>query len=101
VEYLQGNLPASIRQTIDQTERRYLSIIAPWEIQMKQAVRDRIRPVDIAAAIAKMGPDHLAGSLWVSLIDCSSLRRDPMIWPSSPQTGFSHANPTNRPSLQD
>ena len=55
VEYLQGTVPASIRQTIDQSERRCLSVVTPWEIQMKRVLRDRIRPVDITMAIEKMG----------------------------------------------
>jgi PIN domain nuclease of toxin-antitoxin system len=66
VEYLQGTLPPSVRQTIDQAQRRCLSVITPWEIHLKKALRDRIRPVDITAAIGKMGlevrtilPDHL------------------------------------------
>ena len=57
VEYLQGTLPGSIRQTIEQTERRSLSVITPWEIQMKRTLRDRIRPVDIKTAIDKIGLD--------------------------------------------
>jgi PIN domain nuclease of toxin-antitoxin system len=55
VEYLQGTAPVSIRQIIDQAERRYLSVVTPWEIQMKKALRDRIRPVDISLAIEQMG----------------------------------------------
>jgi PIN domain nuclease of toxin-antitoxin system len=55
VEFLQGNLPASIRQTIEQSDRRYLSVITPWEIHLRKVLRDRIRPVDIITAIERIG----------------------------------------------
>ncbi len=55
VEYLQGTVPASIRQVIHQSQRRHLSVVTPWEIQIKRSLRERIRPVDIAMAIEKMG----------------------------------------------
>lgn len=55
VEFLRGSLPASIRQTIEQSDRRYLSVITPWEIHLKKALRDRIRPVDITTAIETIG----------------------------------------------
>jgi PIN domain nuclease of toxin-antitoxin system len=55
VEYLQGSLPPAPRQTIDQAERRCISVVTPWEIQLKKVLRDRIRPVDITVAIQQMG----------------------------------------------
>jgi len=55
VEFLQGTLPALIRQTIEQSNRRFLSVITPWEIHMKNALRQRIRPVDIALAVERIG----------------------------------------------
>ena len=55
VEFLQGTLPTSIRQIIEQPRRRFLSVITPWEIQMKKALRERISPRDITAAIEQMG----------------------------------------------
>jgi PIN domain nuclease of toxin-antitoxin system len=55
VEYLQGSLPPFVRQTIDQAQRRCLSVVTPWEIHRKKILRDRIRPVDITAAIERMG----------------------------------------------
>jgi len=55
VEFLQGSLPAPVRQTIERSERRYLSVITPWEIHLKKALRDRIRPVDITMAIERIG----------------------------------------------
>jgi PIN domain nuclease of toxin-antitoxin system len=55
VEFLQGTLPISIRQMIEQPRRRFLSVITPWEIQMKRALRERIRPRDITTAIEQMG----------------------------------------------
>ncbi len=55
VEYLHRTDPTSVRQTINQATHRYLSVVTPWEIQMKRALRDRIRPVDISVAIEKMG----------------------------------------------
>lgn len=55
IEFLQGTLPASIRQTIEKSNRRFLSVITPWEIQLKKVLRDRIRPVDITLAIERMG----------------------------------------------
>jgi PIN domain nuclease of toxin-antitoxin system len=55
VEFLQGSLPPSIRQSVEQSDRRYLSVITPWEIHLKKALRDRIRPVDITTAIERIG----------------------------------------------
>lgn len=55
VEYLQGTLPSSVRQTVEQSDRRFLSVITPWEIQLKKVLRDRIRPIDISTAIASIG----------------------------------------------
>ena len=55
VEYLQGTLPSSIRETVDQADRRCLSVITPWEIHLKKLLRERIRPIDIKMAIDKMG----------------------------------------------
>jgi len=55
VDFLQGTLSVSVRQTVEQSHRRFLSVITPWEIQMKKVLRDRIRPVDITAAIEQMG----------------------------------------------
>ncbi len=68
VDYLQGSIPASIRGIIDQAERRCLSVITPWEIQLKQVLRDRIRPVDITTAVEKMGLEMrtiLLDHLWL------------------------------------
>lgn len=36
VENLQGALPSSVRQTVDQSNRRFLSVITPWEIHLKK-----------------------------------------------------------------
>ena len=55
VEYLQGTLPSSIRETVDQADRRCLSVITPWEVHLKKVLRERIRPIDIKMAIDKMG----------------------------------------------
>ncbi|MBV8809499.1 MAG: type II toxin-antitoxin system VapC family toxin [Acidobacteriaceae bacterium] len=55
VEFLQGTLPARIRQTIERADRRFLSVITPWEILLKRDLRDRIRPVDIDLALEKIG----------------------------------------------
>lgn len=55
VEFLQGTLPTPIRQTIETSNRRFLSVITPWEIQLKKVLRDRIRPVDITLAIERVG----------------------------------------------
>lgn len=55
VEFLQGTLPASIRLLVEQSHRRFLSVITPWEIQMKRVLRERIRPMDVTAAIEQMG----------------------------------------------
>lgn len=55
IEFLQGTLPASVRQTIEQSNRRFLSVITPWEIHMKKALRERIRPVDITLAMERIG----------------------------------------------
>ena len=54
VEFLQGTLPEAIRRTIEQSDRRFLSVITPWEIHLKKALRERIRPVDITLAVEKI-----------------------------------------------
>jgi PIN domain nuclease of toxin-antitoxin system len=55
VEFLQGSLPKRIRQRIEGADRCFISVITPWEIQLKKALRDRIRPLDITVAIERMG----------------------------------------------
>jgi PIN domain nuclease of toxin-antitoxin system len=68
VEFLQGSLPAPVRQTIERSDRRYLSVITPWEIHLKKALRDRIRPVDITIAIERIGLEVrtiLLEDLWI------------------------------------
>lgn len=68
VEFLQGSLPAPVRQAIERSDRRFLSVITPWEIHLKKALRDRIRPVDITMAIERIGLEArtiLLEDLWL------------------------------------
>ena len=55
IDYLQGSLPDSIRQMVEKADRRYLSVVTPWEIQLKKVLRERTRPVDLTQAIQNMG----------------------------------------------
>ena len=55
VEHLQGTLPVSVQQTIEQAPRRFLSVTTPWEIHMRKVLRERIRPMAITAAIEQIG----------------------------------------------
>lgn len=55
VDFLRGSLRASIRKSIEESDRRYLSVVTPWEIHLKKALRDRIRPVDITTAMERIG----------------------------------------------
>jgi PIN domain nuclease of toxin-antitoxin system len=57
VKWADGSMPASAQEILLSAERRYVSVISAWEIQLKPELRCRISPADFGTLVDAMHLD--------------------------------------------